>query len=1608
MRAFIKVSLLAILIMAFTIIMPGFMDNTNHTQAADEADWSEEIDNQDADAFTIIELVPYKGMAEIGYLIGGQEPIDPELIPYNSGVLSFLGDALNLYPSYREKPLATGQSPDNGWIRSSHYILQNGYFELQSQSGPDLYSISEGNTIYHAVTEGSGTHIARLPANITLENSYENIWNPIIHKKNVVAYFKHSSYGTADLYSNSIRYKPYSVTRVDDSSGDYDYDSENKIFYLNKGQGYYDVRFVPSGSGSYFMRNDYIIVEDNTGDYSYSGSLNYTASSGGNYIRITNAPLFSYQQWWGGMYKWVPSEEALSKPSNYYREGNRIWIKGYKALEDYQFTFEGEIVNNEWFKRMSLGIPSEQVKDFPVRVITLTPNQLNQPENQHYIDEASLFYINENYGHNQNYLLLYESYTHEGLALPSGSKYYNNENKKQADLNFAVNDLSWASVDKIFRRVAGIGQHKAAVILDYTFYSKAINGTGAYGQLRRDVNVGVSYTGQSASSCNMAKLFIMIYQRNMVDFYNAFMNSEKTSRLITSRAVNASINRSGSTGSYVRLGRNDAPDSNQALYWNGNTFLALGLNADGNLVSYGTNLNDTALKSYGINNYNLTATPTDLSDNVLIMNGQPIFTSTFAEPLYVPDNSDAVDHLNSLDPENPVNPGGITIGDFLNVITNNGEGYENTGGVAYPDGSDVEGPPEDETPPSSGDNPGGSNIRNYKRVLNIQPTADFMASQTAIETILSNYDIQIVNMTSTEFNGSITDINSNYDMIFMGSGSGRFNMQNQNHVVTTFNDNNYPARGNIYFADGDTVSSRGVTHRYRGNDISPDKKAKLESFLQAGYPIVLDDLLYRMVDPRGYVSVRTDTNIYSFIVNSKARTSNFLTMADYTSNNTRQTFNNRLNAALRIIRPNISLEQPLLPETPINYYTYVDQATNLLTIRFKLLPKGPSPSHHNYDAYVYLDKNGDGFFDASEEIPINSSDGSNWKNIRESSNRTFNCSINLSGLNGVRQWKILIERTDNRLIRGYITGYIANSNPEVISILQIMESSSSYNIEDSIIVNEDSLLRTYTRFDKLEDYRLNFTTMTVQEFEQLYVGNPYNSSNLEGTTKLSSYNMLLMDNPVTAINNANGAVTNIRDEIANKNLSVVFTKNALGYSDQGNYYSANKQSFLNNNTYNFINLDAKNGDDLIYRDMIGDFATNPRTANALISAYLTKTNEGSIARYPYQINNAIRIAQNSYSNWATDNFSEAKKLIGWYSLSDTGHPAVVEAGLAGSTPISSYMGTYSSSPNDVVNNYYLFSNGLCFYSGIVLSQADTNGNDNEIKLFVNTLIAAFRASTRVVSRPPIINVIDPTPLPDPDEGNRPTITVTTDNFDENNLILTFEIKESSSPMDLSILLDDIAEPSGDWDDTIYPSVLGVLGEPITINNTDKVVMNGTYAIKIPSDILIGTHKLTFKAFNANGNTASTDVWIKYTQLPVVTIKEPISESSSTMKYIYLDIDYNDLLDDEEYMDQAGYMEIIFSVNEALSDVSLRLESMGADIPIEDYRICAYDGTANRDPLDLSLYHPGDPETEYLLQLKMSLMINRNIREFKIIAKDTYGQEGSDSFTLLRRSLFPLD
>ena len=1503
MKNTIKVILLFIIITAVSFLMPNFINNTNYTEAAD------------GDPFTVIQIVPYKGMDVVGYLVDDEEPIQKELMSIDNAAseLAFLNGAISVYPSYEESPLPVSGNPDIGWDWAGTYEYQNGYFEYVGYFNGGYYSRNRNVRRYIRVADGTGDYVTDL-GSAQLDDVYSET-NPL-NRKNVNAWFVYGLSTGLPLYNNTEGYLPYSVTENPAETGDYYYDYDTGTFILNKGAGSYDVLFEHTNNTTnvYYMTDDYEIVEDNSGDYSCD--LRYVYQAGGNYDRVRGYEYY-YNNYWG-TYRWVEDDEALEKPYNYYEDNNnRVWVIGFPIYKQYQYKYNVELLNNEWFKRLTLGIPSSQVDAYPVEVITLTPEELNNPDNQHYIVEGDYFFFNADYNQDPGYIEAYEHYSQEGLDLPYEDKYSDGQNSKQDNLNFAYHDLLWSNVTSLFLRAAGIGFEVAPIIMDSAAYLEALADVDVvnpspYDFLKKVVAISDAYISKTGTICNVAKLNLMLDRNNLIKFHEDFMDPETTDYYITEVDVDISINTTGKTGSFVRPDADDpTPLADASIYWNEDTFL-------------------------------------------------PIVTEI---------------------PKDPIDDGTV-----------------------------------------------GSNYRNYKRVLNIQPTADFTDSETAIRNMLSAYDVQIVNITSIQFNGSVEDINARYDMIYFGNGAGRFNWSGGD---TNFNYNNLDDY--YYFSTGDYIWNTYYAHDnyYRGNDLTTQKIRELTAFLAAGYPIVLEQSLYQL-------TTVYNGNFDNFIdARNNGNVSNFLNGNDFLSSNsgTRQTFINRLDAALEITRPRLRFIEPMIRSDEVNY-TRVDEDTNLLTIIFDIPLKNLLPSSIVFDGAFFVDMNGDGLFDASEEVK---SDGESiWPGIRESSVNRYTYEYDMSGMNGVYKWRVLVKRQDNGEIRSDLTGYAVNTYKKNIKVLQLIDSIDSYSLENKVI-DTGSLIFKYANNTALDEYNIIFDTMTVQDFVYLYdnEGNPlgkhYNPMDAS-SNRLLGYHLLILDNPSVTIDNSDGAFTNIKDEIA-KDLSLIFTKNLITGANQSTFYpntSYNSFQAYNIYTYNHINRItppsvtsswSTRNNLYIYNNLASN--GNINTDATYQTSFLTKANDGSITRYPYQINKAISIAPNSYSPNATRNMDliNGPKLIGWYCLSDSKSPVVRDEGLATwETTDPIYEGMYSSSPNDVINNYYLFSNGRTFYSGIRLATADQPNNDAEIKLFVNTLIAAFKASNRVVSTPPIITIKDPDPVIDPVDFSQ-TITITPADIVGTDLIVTFMITDSSSDMDLEILFDGNNDPDGDWNDTIYEVASGVLGDEVIISGTDKNIPNGTYAVIIPVDQLSAvpeapltdSHLLKIIAVNQENNSVPCEVYIKIEQMPIVTIVDPVPLGSETPQIIYADIDMSTVGTDMELLIAAGTKDIKFEVDMEIADsesvvLELEVTSGGTtltDVDPQQVTICKIIDGVVGPPLnitELSTISIGD----YVLKIPMTLMADRNNREFTISATDTFGNSGSAAFNLLRRSLFPLD
>lgn len=112
---------------------------------------------------------------------------------------------------------------------------------------------------------------------------------------------------------------------------------------------------------------------------------------------------------------------------------------------------------------------------------------------------------------------------------------------------------------------------------------------------------------------------------------------------------------------------------------------------------------------------------------------------------------------------------------------------------------------------------------------------------------------------------------------------------------------------------------------------------------------------------------------------------------------------------------------------------------------------------------------------------------------------------------------------------------------------------------------------------------------------------------------------------------------------------------------------------------------------------------------------VTKSNDGQITNYPYYVPDEMNVAKTHSQYWQLD--FEDDDIVVWYSLSRD--------------DLDPY-----KTMNDVRNNYYIYNCGNITYTGVGHSAQSLS--DYEAKLFVNTMIAAYKAITSP-AEPVILN-----------------------------------------------------------------------------------------------------------------------------------------------------------------------------------------------------------------------------------------------------------------------------
>jgi hypothetical protein len=1242
----------------------------------------------DQNPFIILEIVPYRGMGQIGYIVGGQEPVDPNIsTPKNYISGDFIGYAKSAfeYATIKVDGINLDESWAYNWISDS-LLGQNGYF-----------------------------------------------------------------------------------TKVVDKTGLYDKKA--------------------SGSTSTFVRN-----KEARGDYN-----------------------------------WIQAENTNNIPTDY--NSDTIWMANYKLDTSYWVnTGNWKIKNTEVFKRDVLLLNEDEIEDYHVRVVTITPDELNKN-----VEKFTKYYDLSNNGINNKKkvkaldngeidlignadLISISPKAHAGEGLidfweKNGRDLSGKSNTAdRKTTGFSKTDLNWQTTLELFMKI-GVVEDSAALIYDITCFDNpqipSIPVTGM-----------VSNASGNGFTNNVYKLILMLRQQDPVQFYNFYLN---TNGGTSTPKVTITITDGGKdTGSY-----NIHTNSNAKIYWNEYTFLPA--------LPDGTFPKDFTIQSYRdylkqcryiigwISGQNHDA----VIRNTYSYNGTQSIVQEFKTMYPLIENTDTIYPYNK------------ALFDYL----------EKKSKLQNPNASR----PNKATPCDAVEyilqvKPVKTNWKPQINILDLEPSNDVTLTEEIIRKLIPMYPgrINIEQQTTAEFIGKIEDLNSTYDLIFIGTKTGKMNTDDDGKTVY----NDPMMDGLIYTHVGDRVvaydtfsgilkNERGIVkaydsirlnngkikfpekifkgyengkfhskwkdmdfYRYPGNDITSIKKEELQQYIDAGYPILLENDLYN----RSTEILDDSSYLYQLLNENKVNENifNFKQIKDLSN----QYDSIRDNLIYLISKEKLTVD---LITVPISFD--VDNEDTLLesrTLTYEFIINPPSESQEEdlYQWKLYVDANADGRFVDKERIASDRSEAGDLISI------TRNLPDKYAG---VIPWRLEVFSIEDSNIRTEHIGYTAfkvhmNQTEKLkaqINVLQITSDSSTLNLQELLNppLGKTSLFYKYT--SNLDDFNVNITTINVSNFLNKYkgYGNAYDVNRPEETDKLffiekgekKPYDMLIFGfgDCYSDINNDNGALYNIQAFI-DSGKSVMFTHDTTSfvnqqssslYSDKGlTYWGYGFNQYLRNRVgmdrfgvmkdagdttpYDVATMPSEVEKDLIYERGVTTYPeiqgltygvlvafSNPgsnglqhifdanydyppfSTGNNIVkgsainkyhSNFVTKVNEGQITNYPYKIDDfPINTTHTQYYQLNMDD----PEIVVWYSLSDSKSKDHPNNKNNDDYTFLDETGPYSTSPNDVRNNYYIYSKGNIMYTGVGHSTIDrlyTKGSEdetyvNEVKLFINTMIASYNA-----------------------------------------------------------------------------------------------------------------------------------------------------------------------------------------------------------------------------------------------------------------------------------------
>ena len=1225
-------------------------------------------------------------------------------------------------------------------------------------------------------------------------------------------------------------------------------------------EGYYEL--VGEGNGSFRQKEDGTIEKSEGGNLIWHtiGSIEKEKDYPSQTFQEENAPKQILTQVGERIYTYrkSSSSDPVYKTSVYYY---------YK--------------NTENFLKQALRLSDKEAADYSVIIKTITPKELNA-EGSNWENYADLYIVSPTVA-DDNFKTMWKKYNRYGHRSETTNYISSFENVNGS----TDRDISWKVVENMYRKVTAKTNYAGMMMTANTYGASLTDATKK--SIKMDVldwnlNKNGSKYDTIGYNNNMYKLAIMLLSMKSDLFKKLYMDEEHP---------------------YIQNGKFVLQEGDAQEYWSLYTFLPVGISAQEagyNWYKYWTS--DDKWDDYQM--------PGNIEANRRFIN----------EHMYI----------------------GGEGGDILRNFTNDNLNLNSTN-TKYTDFQDYMTPPgqPDATTAKPADairyildKEGKSRtdkIEGDLEILDIEPCYDskngYSLTKNYIYMMVPNLEgkVNITHMTTAEFIGTAQDLNSTYDLIFLGLDDGAYNKAGDGKTV--WNDSSM--NGKIYFHTGDKMTAAEVSSdnrsrsvkfltkgtksgdtwkwknvdsaelRFSGNDITRLKEEELKDFVKSGKPVVAVSYLYQRDETR----IDQHSNICDFVKseidqkNTGDNSVHFYQTNDVTG----------IRECMKQKKPEVLFTQtPKLYSSEEKTYLDVDRVgRSLLQFGFQV----DDPESAAFRCNVYLDQNQDGKF-SKDELYYEGE-----KFAADGSRKDVTCKLSRL-YTGLIQWKIEVFCDENPSVRFTQTGCSAARNQtgqkKKINVLQIIPKDG--NFDGKLDLSTNPLFTKY--YHTLDDYDITVTTETLDTFKKHFnadsfttekyqkvnsdpdfktpdwmkvyrnynmiivgFGDTYGGVNIpndhgeidflkfyisQGKSVLFTHDLTSMHN-IRSDNFGYSANTYLRDTMGmnrykaiSRNLSEIERQELAEKSDdaydsvtdingkeldqkQGfTYYAMKRLGWKNSDSGTDWNI-LKN-QKMPYRYLIktpdreesicgvSDFTSNTgfNNNNDLITK-VSQMNQGQITQYPFKIDTTFKISE-THGQWYQLNMEDPEVTV-WYCLADDKRAAAWQ----GTDNNGQGTGaTYGVSPNDAANNYYIYSKGNVFYSGVGHS---TITQEMEAKLFINTMIATYRASYV----PPMVEVLNENAVitdlenlsydmsftkeysEDPDESDWETVGVDEEDPDFVKIIFSpEELNAISTKLDCSIYYKN---ESGDpvYVDTIYDCTTN---EAIPTAEPQKSEKNQTY------------------------------------------------------------------------------------------------------------------------------------------------------------------------------------